>query len=149
MLLAGLYICLRFLVDLFLIRQPQGQRDAELLLLRHELSVLRRSVKRPRLRVWDRMILSALAMRLPRSKWNALIVRPETVLGWHRALVRRKWAAYSRRGSPGRPRMPAECRQLILRLAKENPRWGYLRIRGELLKLVWGSHIHRLAGYPE
>jgi hypothetical protein len=135
MLLAGLYVCLRFLVDLFLIRQPQAQRDAELLLLRHELSVLRRSVKKPRLRMWDRMILSALAMRLPRSKWNALIVRPETVLGWHRALVRRKWAAYSRRGRPGRPRMPAECRQLILRLAKENPRWGYVRIRGELLKL--------------
>ena len=82
MLLAGLYICLRFLVDLFLIRQPQGQRDAELLLLRHELSVLRRSVKKPRLRMWDRMILSALAMRLPRSQWNALIVRPETVLVW-------------------------------------------------------------------
>ena len=135
MLLAGLYVCLRFLVDLFLIRQPHAQRDAELLLLRHELSVLRRSVKKPRLRTWDRMILSALAMRLPRSKWNVLIVRPETVLGWHRTLVRRKWAAYSRRGQPGRPRMPVECRQLILRLAKENPQWGYVRIRGELLKL--------------
>jgi len=135
MLLAGLYVCLRFLVDLILIRQPQAERDAELLLLRHELGVFRRSVKKPRLRMWDRMILSALAMRLPHSKWNALIVRPETVLGWHRALVRRKWAAYSRRGRPGRPRMPAECRQLILRLAKENPSWGYLRIRGELLKL--------------
>ena len=80
MLLAGLYVCLRCLVDLILIRQPQAQRDAELLLPRHELSVLRRSVKRPRPRIWDRMILSALAMRLPRSKWNALIVRPETVL---------------------------------------------------------------------
>jgi len=81
------------------------------------------------------MILSALALRLPRSAWSALIVQPETVLNWHRALVRRKWAAYSRRGRLGRPRLPEECRQLILRLAKENPRWGYMRIRGELLKL--------------
>lgn len=135
MLLAGVYICLRFLVDLVLTRVPQAERETELLLLRHELSVLRRSVKKPRLRTSDRMILSALAMRLPRSRWNALIVRPETVLAWHRALVRRKWAAYGRCGRPGRPRMPAECRQLILRLAKENPRWGYIRIRGELLKL--------------
>lgn len=135
MLLAGVYACLRFLVDLIAIRQPQAERDAELLMLRHELSVLRRSVKKPRLRMWDRMILSALAMRLPRSTWGALIVRPETLLGWHRALIRRKWAAYSRRRRPGRPRMPEECRQLILRLAKENPRWSYVRIQGELFKL--------------
>jgi hypothetical protein len=88
MLLAGVYACLRFLVDVIVIRQPQAERDAKLLLLRHELSVLRRSVKKPRLRMWDRMILSALAMRLPRSTWGALIVRPETVghtyssVGW-------------------------------------------------------------------
>ena len=135
MLLAGVYTCLRFLLDIVLIRLPQAERDAELLLLRHELSVLRRSIKKPRLRTWDRIILSALAMRLPRSAWGALIVRPETVLGWHRALVRRKWAAYGRRHCPGRPCMPAECRQLILRLARENTQWGYMRIRGELLKL--------------
>lgn len=135
MLLAAVYSCLRFLLDLTFVRLPHSQRDAELLLLRHELSVLRRSVKKPRLRTSDRMILSALAMRLPRSAWGALIVRPETVLGWHRALVRRKWAAYSSRGRPGRPRMPEECRHLILHLAKENPKWGYVRIRGELLKL--------------
>jgi len=135
MVLAAVNTCLRLFLDLVLVRLPRAERDAELLLLRHELSVLRRSAKKPRMRMWDRMILSALAKRLPRSKWNALIVRPETVLGWHRALVRRKWAAYGRRGRPGRPRMPAECRQLILRLATENPKWGYLRIRGELLKL--------------
>ena len=62
-------------------------------------------------------------------------MRPETVLGWHRALVHRKWAAFGRRRGPGRPRIDGECRQLILRLATENPRWGYMRIRGELLKL--------------
>jgi hypothetical protein len=111
------------------------ERDAELLLLRHELGVLRRSVKKPRLTIWDRMVISALVVRLPRSGWSVLIVRPETVLGWHRALIRRKWAAYARRGRPGRPRLSQECRQLILRLARENPRWGYIRIRGELLKL--------------
>ncbi len=81
------------------------------------------------------MILAALAMRLrPRAR-SGLLVRPETVLGWHRALVRRKWAAFARRRGPGRPRIDEECRQLVLRLAKENPRWGYMRIRGELLKL--------------
>jgi len=139
MVLAGVYACLRFFLDAILIRLPQAEREAELLLLRHELSVLRRSVKRPRLRMADRLILSALATRLPRSAWNALIVRPETVLGWHRALIRRKWAAYSRRARSGRPRLPEECRQLILRLAKENPTWGYVRIRGELLKLGYAA----------
>jgi len=109
MLLAGVYACLRFFLDAVLIRLPQAERDAELLLLRHELSVLRRSVKRPRLRMADRLILSALAMRLPRSAWNTLIVRPETVLGWHRALIRRKWAAYGRRARSGRPRLREEC----------------------------------------
>jgi hypothetical protein len=124
MLLAAVYDCLRFLLDLVLIRRPQAERDAELLLLRHELGVLRRSVKKPRLRTSDRMILSALTMRLPRSRWNALIVLPGTVLAWHRALVRRKLDAYRRRGRPGRPRMARECRELVLRLARENPRWG-------------------------
>jgi len=108
-----------------------SDREVELLVLRHELSVLRRTVKKPA----DRMILAALARRLPRRAWGGLLVRPETVLGWHRALVRRKWAAFGRRRGPGRPRLDDECRQLILRLAKENPRWGYMRIRGELLKL--------------
>ncbi len=76
--LAGVYACLRLLLDAILIRLPGGERDAELMLLRHELSVLRRSVKRPRLRTTDRLILTALAIRLPRSAWSALIVRPET-----------------------------------------------------------------------
>jgi transposase len=107
----------------------------ELLLDRHELSVLRRTVKKPRLNAADRMILAALAMKLPRRAWGGLLVRPETVLGWHRALVHRRWAAFGRRRGPGRPRIDEECRQVIVRLAKQNPRWGYMRIRGELLKL--------------
>ena len=81
------------------------------------------------------MVMAALRGRLPRPAWAGLLVRPETVLGWHRALVRRKWAAY--RGCPrrGRPPISAECRELMIRMAKENPGWGYFRIRGELLKL--------------
>ena len=136
MVLACIYDCLRFVLVLLVFRlEGDGERDVELLLLRHELSVLRRTVKKPRLNPVDRMILAALARRLPRRTWRGLLVRPETVLGWHRALVHKKWAAFGRRRGPGRPRIDGECRQLILRLASENPRWGYMRIRGELLKL--------------
>ena len=81
------------------------------------------------------MVLAALRERVPRSGWAGLLVKPETVLGWHRALLRRKWAAYRGRPRRGRPPISAECRQLIVRMARENPRWGYFRIRGELLKL--------------
>ena len=136
MVLACIYDCLRFVLGLFVFRlEGDADRDVELLLLRHELSVLRRTVKKPRLNSVDRMILAALARRVPRGAWRQLLVRPETVLGWHRALVRRKWAAFGRRRGPGRPRIDGECRQLVLRLASENPRWGYVRIRGELIKL--------------
>jgi hypothetical protein len=136
------YGCLRFIVGLLVLRLDGGDREVELLLLRHEVSVLRRGVKKPRLNPADRMILAALTVRLPRRAWCGLLLRPETVLGWHRARVRRKWAAFGRRHGPGRPRIDAECRQLIFRLAKENPRWGYMRIRGELLKL--GHVVRRL-----
>jgi putative transposase len=135
LVLSCIYGCLRFLVGVLVLKLYSSDREVELLLLRYELSVLRRTVKKPRLKPADRMILAALARRLPRRAWGGLLVRPETVLGWHRALVRGKWAAFGRRRGPGRPRLDDECRQLILRLAKENPRWGYMRIRGELLKL--------------
>lgn len=72
---------------------------------------------------------------MPRAEWWRFPVRPETLLRWHRALVRRKWAAFGRRRGPGRPLLPAELQDLVLRLARENPRWGYQRIQGELLKL--------------
>ena len=81
------------------------------------------------------MILAALRDRLPQPAWAGLLVRPETVLGWHLALVRRKWAAYRGRPRRGRPPISAKCRSLILRMARENPGWGYFRIRGELIKL--------------
>ena len=125
MVLTCVYGCLRFVIGLVVLRlDGDRDREVELLLLRHELSVLRRTAKKPRLNPVDRMILAALARRLPRRAWGGLLVRPETVLGWHRALVRRKWAAFGRRRGPGRPRIDEECRQLILRLARENPRWA-------------------------
>ena len=136
MVLTCVYGCLRFVIGLVVLRlDGDRDREVELLLLRHELSVLRRTAKKPRLNSADRMILAAIARRLPRRALGGLLVQPETVLGWHRALVRRKWAAFGRRRGPGRPRIDVECRQLIFRLARENPRWGYMRIRGELIKL--------------
>src|SRR5262249_47274569 len=125
---------LRLLIDLLIIRgRPAADRDLELLVLRQELLVLRRTARRPRWRRADRLILAALGRRLPSRA--LLLVRPATILGWHRAVVRRRWAALGRQRGPGRPPLPAECRELVLRLARENPLWGYERIRGELLKL--------------
>jgi putative transposase len=105
------------------------------LVLRRQVQVLERQINRVRWTAGDRMVLAALRERFPASAWNGLLVKPETVLAWHRALVRRKWAAYRKRPSRGRPPISAETKKLILRLARENSGWGYFRIRGELLKL--------------
>jgi putative transposase len=135
MLVSLAYLLVRTLLRL-LVRDGQGEaaKDLEIVVLRHQLNVLRRQVKRPRLRPFDRAFLAATARRLPRARWERFLVTPKTLLRWHRELVRRKWARYSNR-RPGRPPLPAELRELILRLAKENPSWGYKRIQGELLKL--------------
>jgi putative transposase len=133
-LLALLYAILRLLIDLLILRgRPTADRDLELLALRQELLVLRRTARRPRWRTADRLILAALGRKL--SAGALLLVQPATILGWHRALVRHRWAAFGRRRGPGRPELPAEGRELVLTLARENPLWGYERIRGELLKL--------------
>ena len=110
------------------------ERDIELLVLRHQVGVLQRQVKRPRLNRRDRVLLAAASRAMSRSSWSSFIVRPETLLRWHRGLVRRKWS-YRRTGRPGRPPVDADIRDLVVRLGRENPRWGYQRIRGELLKL--------------
>jgi putative transposase len=131
-----LYALAGLLADLVLVRcQHDRTRDLELLALRHEVRVLRRQGGRPAWRPGDRFVLALVSRRLPRAAWGGLPVRPETLLGWHRDLVRRKWASFGRRRGPGRPPLPDEVRDLIRRLATDNPRWGYHRIRGELLKL--------------
>jgi putative transposase len=103
------------------------------MVLRHELDVLRRHIDRPTLRPADRALLAAGACHLPRSVRSVRLVTPRTLLRWHRALVRRKWCQDGR--GPGRPRLSAEIHELVLRLARENPRWGHRRISGELEKL--------------
>jgi hypothetical protein len=136
MLSSLLYAAVRLLLDLFLLRCRSGAaRDLELLALRHEVRVLRRRTKGLAWRPGDRLVLAALSRCLPRVAWPVFPVRPETLLRWHRDLVRRQWTTFGRRRGPGRPPLPAVCRELVLRLATENPGWGYQRIRGELLKL--------------
>jgi putative transposase len=107
--------------------------ELENAVLRHQLSVSGRAVKRPRLRRRDRLLLAAVSTLLPRERWSVLLVSPQTLLRWHRELVARKWT--HRRRLPGRPPLDPSVRELVLRLARENSRWGCLRIQGELRKL--------------
>lgn len=120
MLFAFLYSVLRMFLDVVDIRLRVREPEAELLLLRHQLRVVRRQVKRPQLGLADRTIMAALSRRVNRSALVGMLVQPETVLGWHRELVRRKWAAFGRRRGPGRPSLDAEVQKLILRVANEN-----------------------------
>jgi hypothetical protein len=99
-------------------------REVELLVLRYEVRVLRRHVKRTRWRPTDRLVLAALSRCLPRAEWARFPVRPETLPRCHRELVHRRWAAFGRRRGPGRHPLPLALQALILRLARENPRWG-------------------------
>jgi putative transposase len=135
MLFAFVYSLLRFLLDVADVRLRVCDPQAELLLLRHQLRVVRRQVRRPQLDVADRAIMAALSHRVSRAAWVGMLVQPETVLGWHRQLVRRKWAAFGHRRGPGRPGLDPELQHLILEMAKANPKWGCVRVRGELLKL--------------
>jgi putative transposase len=96
-------------------------KDAEILVLRQQLAVLRRQVARPRFSWSDRAIAAALARLVPRERWTAFLITPETILRWHRMLVRQHWAHPHRR--PGRPPLSEEKVELIVRLARENPRF--------------------------
>jgi len=115
-----------------LLARSDRSKELEIVVLRHEISILRRQVRRPQLSWRDRLVLAALSRVLPRRSWAALVVTPEALLRWHRRLVARR--AYSHRG-PGRPPVERDVRELILRLARENGHWGYVRIVGELRKL--------------
>ncbi|HZD68296.1 MAG TPA: helix-turn-helix domain-containing protein [Actinomycetes bacterium] len=140
------YLALRRSLELVLLCFRSAKaKEIEILVLRQELAVLRRQHPRPRLQPADRALLAALSRLLPRARWSAFLVQPETLLRWHRRMVARRWTYPTI--STGRPPISDEVQQLVVRLARENPRWGYQRIHGELLRLglrVSPSSIRRV-----
>jgi putative transposase len=119
--LAYLTLC-RSIQALALLARGEAAKDLEILVLRHQLTVVRRHVAGPRLEPTDRALLAAVSRVLPRGRWSCLLVKPETLSGWHRRLVAGAWT-YPRRGQ-GRPPLEHGIQALIIRLATENPSWG-------------------------
>src|SRR5450432_4039163 len=139
-------MCLRFVFLLItrvagwlrLSRRDETWKTAEILILRHQLAVLQwRQPRRPKLKWADRALLAALLSVIPKARRHGLrlLVTPDTIVRWHRDIVRRRWAARSMRGRTGRPTTQRNIRALVRRLARENPGWGYRRIHGELAGL--------------
>ena len=148
MLVSALYmVACRVFELVVLLGRGDRAKELEILVLRHELSILRRQLE-----TRDRLLLATFSRMLPRRSWSAFSVRPETLLHWHRQLVARRWT-YPHR-PPGRPPIGCEVRGLVVRLARENPSWGYQRIVGELRKLgvsVSASSVRNIlvkAGLP-
>ena len=126
-----LYLVLcRIFQLLVMLGRGDRAKEIEILALRHQVAVLRRQVNRPDLNDRDRVLLAALSRLLPRPSWNVFFVTPATLLRWHRNLIARTWTYPRKR--PGRPSTRADIRAAVLRLAGENPTWGYQRISGEL-----------------
>jgi putative transposase len=129
-LLSACYVAFQRVLQLVcLLFRSSELKELEIVVLRHELAVLRRHARRPAFRVADRFFLAAASRMLPRVGWSSLLVTPTTLLRWHRRLVAGRWTNAQRRGPPP---ISDEVRALIVRLARENPRWGYQRIVGEL-----------------
>src|ERR1022692_843245 len=139
-------MCLRFVFLLItrvamwlrLSRREEAWKTAEILILRHQVAVLQRwQPRRPMLNWADRALLAALLGVIPKGRRHGLrlLVTPDTILRWHRDILRRRQAARSMRGRSGRPATRRNIRALVLRLARENPEWGYRRIYGELAGL--------------
>ena len=134
MLVSSVYLVVcRLLALVVLLARGDRSKKLEIVVFRHELSILRRQAGRPRLEPSDRLVLAALSRVVPRRSWGGFPVRLETLLRWHRRLVAHRWTHPHR--PPGRPPIERDVRQLILRLARENRSWGYVRIVGELRKL--------------
>lgn len=128
------YLLLRQVLQMLSqLARDEGAKDVEILVLCHQVAVLRRQVTRPDLEPADRVVLAVLSRLLPRPRWSVFFVTPATLLRWHRDLVARRWTYPHAR--PGRPTVDKQVRDLVLRLAAENPSWGHRRIHGELLGL--------------
>ncbi|WP_327004296.1 integrase core domain-containing protein [Dactylosporangium sp. NBC_01737] len=128
------YLLLRQLLQMLTqLARDGGAKDVELLVLRHQVAVLRRQVHRPDLQPADRVVLAALSRLLPRQRWATFFVTPATLLRWHQQLIARQWTYPHAR--PGRPPVDREIRELVLRLAAENRTWGHRRVQGELTGL--------------
>jgi putative transposase len=112
--------------------RSSASKNAEILILRHEIAVLRRGNPKPRIDWADRAVLAALARIVPKALRAHRIVTPGTLLRWHQRMVAKKWTQPK---APGRPLLASELAELIVKLAKDNPRWGVVRIQGELRRL--------------
>jgi len=125
-----LWLTVRVLTRLLVLPNgDDGTKDLEILVLRHQLRVLRRKAGRPKFTARDRVLLAAASRALPRQRWaSSFLDTPQTLLRWHRTLVRRKWT-FQKARKPGRPPIDPQTAALILRMARENARWGCVRRR--------------------